>query len=82
MRPFEAASRVTPDERLSELAEIFAAGVLRLRRRSALPLVEPSHDRENVSESLANRLELSRETVLSVPTVSGFREPAHAETQV
>ncbi len=63
MRP-DDPSLLTPDERRSELARIFAAGVLRLHARAALdgdiPFPEISPD------SAAERLEVPGETVLSV----------------
>ena len=34
MRPFDDPSSLTPDERLSEVARILAAGVLRLHARA------------------------------------------------
>lgn len=43
-----------PDDRLTQLAAIFAAAILRLHQRSALP------------DSAPQRLEVSPETVLSV----------------
>jgi len=42
MRPIDDPSYLTPDERLSEVASILAAGVLRLRARSALPGDDPA----------------------------------------
>ncbi len=37
MRPIDDSSFLTPDERLSEVAGILAAGILRLRARAAPP---------------------------------------------
>jgi hypothetical protein len=37
MRPIDDPSFLTPDERLSEVASILAAGVLRLHARAAIP---------------------------------------------
>ena len=67
MRPIDDPSRLTPDERLSEVASILAAGVLRLRARAALP-EEPgdSDDPENPDEGGVSCLEVSAETVFSV----------------
>lgn len=67
MRPIDNPSRLTPDERLSEVAGILAAGILRLRARAALP-EEPgdSGDPENPDERGVSCLEVSAETVLSV----------------
>jgi hypothetical protein len=67
MRPIDNPSRLTPDERLSEVAGILAAGILRLRARAALP-EEPgdSDDPENRDERGVSCLEVSAETVLSV----------------
>jgi hypothetical protein len=45
------------DERLAEIAAIFARGVLRLKQRAVLP-----------DKLSADRLEVSRNTVLSVHT--------------
>jgi hypothetical protein len=50
--------------RLAEIARILAAGILRLRRR-ALP---DSEGGERLKNSSLQRLEVSEETVLSVPT--------------
>lgn len=64
MRSFDDSSFLTPDERLSEVAGIFAAGVLRLHARAAL-----SGDNlgpEKSPNSGAAGLEVSEETVLSV----------------
>ncbi|MCX7428723.1 MAG: hypothetical protein NTW96_24235 [Planctomycetia bacterium] len=64
MRPIDDPSFLTPDERLSEVAGILAAGVLRLRARAAFP-----GDNLGPQESLDSGpagLEVSEETVLSV----------------
>lgn len=59
------AARLTPDERLSEVASILAIGVLRLRQRAALP----TDDRQKKpTESSAAGLEVADKTVLSVHT--------------
>jgi hypothetical protein len=56
---------MTPEERLTEVAAIFAEGVLRLRHRGAIP--DPKlaviHPVESV-ESAANGLEVPSETRL------------------
>lgn len=66
MRPIDDPSLLTPDERFSELADIFAAGVLRLRASSALPAADPSP--EILPESWPPCLEVPAKTVLSVQT--------------
>jgi hypothetical protein len=63
MRP-DDPSLLTPDSRRSELAHIFAAGVLRLHARVAIPSVDPAA--EISPDSAAERLEVSGEAVLSV----------------
>jgi hypothetical protein len=54
---------MTPDERLAEVAAIFAEGVLRLRRRGAIPTPRLAviHPVE-FGESAANGLEVPSET--------------------
>lgn len=55
---------LTPNERRAELSAIFATGILRLRARAALPGdISPS---EISPDSVAERLEVPAETVLSV----------------
>jgi len=66
MRPIDDPSYLTPDERLSEVASILAAGVLRLRARSALPGDDPAP--EILPESWPTCLEVPAKTVLSVHT--------------
>jgi hypothetical protein len=64
MRPIDDPSFLTPDERLSEVASILAAGVLRLHAGAAL-----SGDHlgpEKSPNSAPAGLEVSEETVLSV----------------
>jgi hypothetical protein len=61
MRPYDDPSDLSPDQRFRELSRIFASGVLRLRRRVAVP-----QQRETVGNSFAGRLELLPDTVLSV----------------
>lgn len=54
----------TPDERrVVDVASILAAGILRLRDRQSLPVAKPA---KKPGDSVADRLELSGETVLSV----------------
>jgi hypothetical protein len=64
MRSFADPSSMTPDERLSEVASIFAAGILRLHARAALSCDNPGPEKSQNSDLLG--LELSDETVLSV----------------
>lgn len=63
MRPDDPSS-LTPDERRSELARIFASGILRLHARAALSGDTPFP--EISPESAAECLEVHGETVLSV----------------
>ncbi len=64
MRPIDDPTFLTPDERLSEVAGIFAAGVLRLRASSSLPAADPAP--EISPESWPTCLEVPAKTVLSV----------------
>jgi hypothetical protein len=65
-----------PAARLCELAEILAAGILRLHVREALVADSDGDPAENLPEPGLARLEVPAETVLSVHTrVNGFREP-------
>ncbi len=65
MRPFNDPALLTSDERRSEVANILAASVLRLRLRAALP--EPTcPDLPPTEETRGSCLEVSDETVLSV----------------
>lgn len=67
---------LTPAARLCELAEILAAGVLRLHVREALVADSDVDPAEKLPEPGSARLEVPAETVLSVHTrVNGFREP-------
>jgi hypothetical protein len=59
------AARLTPDERLHEVATILAAGVMRQRQRAALPTDATN---KNPAELSAAGLEVPNETVLSVHT--------------
>ncbi len=65
MRPIDDPSFLTPEERRSEVASIFAAGVLRLRARAALP-APTCPDLPSTEETRGSCLEVSDETVLSV----------------
>jgi len=67
MRPIDDPSILTPDERLSEVAGILAAGVLRLRAGAALPADDSGQ--KNPPESGPTCLEVPNETMLSVHTV-------------
>ncbi|MDY0169234.1 MAG: hypothetical protein RBS80_22010 [Thermoguttaceae bacterium] len=64
MRSFDDPATMTPHERLSEVAGIFAAGILRLHARAALPTSNLGS--EESRNSAPTGLELSDETVLSV----------------
>jgi len=57
------SARLSPDERLGEIAAILAAGLLGLDQRAALPAEESP---ENPPKRPAEGLELSRQTRLSV----------------
>ncbi len=63
MKDLNDAAEMTPDERLEELASILAMGILRLRRRSALPAAT---DVKILPESSSEGLEVPVETRLSV----------------
>ena len=56
-------ARTTDEQRLVEIATILATAVLRLRCRESVPNPETS---EIPIDSAPDRLELSRETLLSV----------------
>ena len=56
-------ARTTDEHRLVEIATILAAGILRLRNRQSLPVAKQA---KKPSDLAADRLELSRETLLSV----------------
>jgi hypothetical protein len=67
MRPIDDSPVLTPDECRDELAGIFAAGILRLRARTALPIESQQLSSPDVPEdSSLLRLEVSSKTVLSV----------------
>jgi hypothetical protein len=63
----ESCHPSTDDERRREIASLFAAAILRLRSRAALPFV-PAGTRspENLPNSAVNSLELSQQNRLSV----------------
>jgi hypothetical protein len=60
-------------ERLQEVAQLLAAGVLRLHARFAVPGAEPP--RQQSCEFAPDPLEVPLETVLSVTRVNGFESP-------
>ncbi|HWB07726.1 MAG TPA: hypothetical protein VG826_00675 [Pirellulales bacterium] len=64
MRSFDDSDELAPDERLSAIAGILAAGILRLQCRSALAAA--AAESENPANSVAAGLEVSGETKLSV----------------
>lgn len=64
MRSSEDLAFLTPEQRLSELAAILAAGVLRLRSRAAMPDIESGA--EISTDSGPTCLDVRQETVLSV----------------
>lgn len=67
MRPIDDPPHLPLDERLSEVAGILAAGILRLRARAALPEeAVAGGDLEIPAEHGVSCLEVSGETVLSV----------------
>lgn len=59
------AALLTRDERLREVATVFSVGLLRLRGRARLSL---NISEKNPIKPPASCLEVSDETVLSVPT--------------
>lgn len=67
MRSADDPVALTPQERLLEVATIFADGILRLRARAALPANpdQPS-PLKNVADNSQDCLEVPGETVLSV----------------
>ena len=67
MRPFDDSLSMTPDERHAAIAQILAAGILRLHTRAALPAATASSsDAKNTVNPASPRLEVPDETVLSV----------------
>ena len=67
MRPFNDPSSLTPDQRRAAVANILAAGILRLRTRDALSddSADPPAPRK-LSNPGSSCLEVPDETVLSV----------------
>jgi hypothetical protein len=71
----EACDLTADDDRLREIAGILAAGILRLRCRAALPRTpDTTAGPKNLPDSSLNRLELPRESRLSVMRVDNVRE--------
>lgn len=66
MPRLEDPSELTPQQRRREIAEILAAGVLRLRKLRMLAPDQSSSTPKTVADSSTDRLEVSDETVLSV----------------
>lgn len=67
MRPFDDPSSLTPDERVAEVANILATGIVRLHTRAALSPDATGHSAvENPANSASPGLEVPDETVLSV----------------
>lgn len=66
MPRLEDPSELTPQQRRREIAEILAAGVLRLRKLRMLAPGQSSSPPKTVADSSTDRLEVSDETVLSV----------------
>ena len=67
MRPFDDPSSLTPDQRRAAVANILAAGILRLHARDALS--DESADQpapKKLSKPGSSCLEVPDETVLSV----------------
>lgn len=57
--------KMTPEERLQAVAELFSAAVLRLRKR---PKVRPESTSVPTAESAASSLDVRPEMSLTVPT--------------
>lgn len=67
MRPFDDSVSMTPEERRAAIAQILAAGILRLHTRAALPAASvSSRDTKNTENPGSPRLEVPAGTVLSV----------------
>ena len=67
MRPFDDSSSLTPDQRRAAVANILAAGILRLHARDVLSdesVATPAP--EKLSKPGSSCLEVPDETVLSV----------------
>ncbi len=75
--PNEESRYLSPTDPVREVASIFAAGILRLRRRVAISTgSEPDKFSENSENIGPTCLEVPDETVLSGDNgVYGFREP-------
>jgi hypothetical protein len=69
MQPDQDPAALAPEERLREVATILAAGLLRLRARTALPAGLDEHPGpKNPRKTGQDCLEVGAETVLSVHT--------------
>lgn len=66
MRPIDDPSSLTPDQRRAAVANILAAGILRLHTRAALSEASELSGPENPEDSATPSLEVSAQTVLSV----------------
>jgi hypothetical protein len=67
MRPELDPARQTPEERLRDIAAVIAAGLLRLRDRTALPTESPSHlAPEKPGKVSTQGLEVSADTSVTV----------------
>lgn len=64
MRADDDTSHLPIDERRQAIAAILAEGILRLRRREAIPL--PGNANQNPSDSCKDRLEAAPENPLTV----------------
>ena len=73
MRSFDDPSSLTPDERLSEIAMILAAGVLRLHARAALSGDDPPEKNLRIPGQRALRFPRKPCSVSIV--VNGSRDP-------
>jgi len=68
MRPDTYPTTLTPDDRLREVAAVFAGGLLRLQARPIAAEAAEQGGPKNPPDSSPNCLEFSRGTVLSVHT--------------
>ena len=66
MRPFDDHSSLTPDQRRAAVANILAAGILRLQTRAALSDETTELPAPKPENSASPSLEVPDETVLSV----------------
>ena len=73
MRSFADPASMTPDERLSEVASIFAAGILRLHARAALTCDNSPPEKSQNSAALALSFRAKPCSVSIV--VNGSRDP-------